>query len=133
MPGKVSSKNNRRSRHKTRMPVSRDPTKGRFTDALIAKKWNKKLTVKKNFELLGYAADLNTESRVSASRPLRINASNISELLTMIDAGAPPLASGSLQESNPTRTPFYVNAEERAYLKVRETSPSLLSSSLFVL
>lgn len=116
--GKVSSKNNRRSRHKTRMPISRDPTKGRFTDVGIASKWNRKLTVAKNFALLGVTANVNTEAKVAASRTARLNKADIESLLTMMDEGAPALAAGSLVERNPTRAAHFMKAEEIEYLRV---------------
>ena len=100
------------------MPISRDPTKGRFTDVGIASKWNKKLTVAKNFALLGVTANVNTEAKVAASRTARLNKADIESLLTMMDEGAPALASGSIVERNPTRAAHFIKADEIEYLRV---------------
>ena len=117
--GKVSSKNNRRSRHKTRQAVRTDPTKGRFTSSLVAARWNAKRTVKQNIAALGFAADVNTEASFTAARGARINAVDAAAMLDIVDDVAPAPAAGSLALANPRAVPHAMKDDEVAYLRVR--------------
>ena len=118
--GKVSSKNNKkRAGAKVRMPVRRSATKGRVADPRVAALWDHDLTAAQNVARLGFVGNVNTEARLAAARPARLNTVSAAELFALADGVAPKPAGGSLAPDASGREADYIKPDEVTYLKVR--------------